>query len=313
MKKILLHIISCVCLCGIGIGDLCGQEAAGGKHTEASDTSSISLSTTDDKDLVKQAKEIQRERKKEERRKRTELKRQNIAERRAALIAQEDSASVAKGEIQDNLGEEAVIPENKPSYLDAQDTLLMPNMEYFAFDDSTMMAEAKILKAPPAKKEKNPAHAAFLSALIPGAGQIYGGSQWWMAPVFWGGMAGTICAVSWYNTYYNDFRAEYKYRIATGEMKDYTYFTNDALVERMQQAEKQRDLWILGTVGVYLLNVLHANVAVQLSEFKVQRKHREAIERDEIMKTLTFSPVMMAPAPGIDQNPTPGIGLTFSF
>ena len=161
MKKILLHIISCVCLCGIGIGDLCGQEAAGGKHTEASDTSSISLSTTDDKDLVKQAKEIQRERKKEERRKRTELKRQNIAERRAALIAQEDSASVAKGEIQDNLGEEAVIPENKPSYLDVQDTLLMPNMEYFAFDDSTMMAEAKILKAPPAKKEKNPAHAAF--------------------------------------------------------------------------------------------------------------------------------------------------------
>ncbi len=294
-----------MCLIGISTQLSYGQEAPQEEKTEHS--------ISHEKELEKRAKEIQLQKKKEEKRKRAELKRQDIAARRAALIAQEDSLGMLKAEDIDTLGQTAVAPENKPSYLDATDTLLMPDMEYFAIDDSTMLAEGRILKAPPAKKEKNPAHAAFLSALLPGAGQIYGRTQWWMAPVFWGGMAGTICAVSWYNTYYNDFRNEYKYRIATGEMKDYTYFSNEALVDRMQQAEKQRDLWILGTVGVYLLNVLHANVAVQLSEFKTQRLHREAIEREEIMKTLTFSPVMMSPAPGLNQNPTPGIGLTLSF
>ena len=43
------------------------------------------------------------------------------------------------------------------------------------------------------------------------------------------------------------------------------------LVDRMQYAERQRDLWVIGTVGIYLLNVLHANVSVQLNEFRIEK------------------------------------------
>lgn len=198
--------------------------------------------------------------------------------------------------------------------------LTIPGMDKYVRDDSTMIAEAVMLQKPPAPKVKSASHAAFLSALVPGLGQIYGGSQWWMAPVFWGGMTGTLMAVSYYNGYYNDFRKEYKHRILTGEVNDYEYFDNNTLVDRMQYAEQQRDLWIIGTVGVYLLNVLHANVAVQLSEFRVQRKHRKMLELQNLFEqqaamppTLSFSPSMIHPNMGVNHYPTPGIRLALDF
>ena len=182
-----------------------------------------------------------------------------------------------------------------------------------------MVGEALMLKKPPAPKPKSAAHAAFLSAIVPGLGQIYGGSQWWMAPIFWGGMTGTIMAVSYYNNYYNDFRKEYKYRIRTGEVKDYEYFTNEMLVDRMQYAERQRDLWVIGTVGIYLLNVLHANVSVQLNEFRIQKKHRKMLELQNLFEqqpmpsSMTFSPAMIQPNMGVNILPAPGIKLAIDF
>ena len=87
----------------------------------------------------------------------------------------------------------------------------------------------------------------------------------------------------------------------------------------MQYAEQQRDLWILGTVGVYLLNILHANVSVQLSEFRTQRKHRkmlelqEMFERQDASSTLTFSPAMVHPNQGVNRYPAPGLQLAIHF
>lgn len=199
------------------------------------------------------------------------------------------------------------------------DSLSIPHTDYYHRDDSTMVGEALMLKKPPAPKPKSAAHAAFLSAIVPGLGQLYGGSQWWMAPVFWGGMTGTLMAVSYYNGYYNDFRKEYKNRIRTGEVHDYEYFDNATLVNRMQYAEQQRDLWIIGTVGIYLLNVLHANVSVQLSEFRIQRHHRKMLELQNLLEqqtapsTMHFSPAMIHPNEGVNHYPAPGIRLAIDF
>lgn len=199
------------------------------------------------------------------------------------------------------------------------DSLSIPDTDYYHRDDSTMVGEAMMLKKPPAPRPKSAAHAAFLSAIVPGLGQLYGGSQWWMAPVFWGGMTGTLIAVSYYNGYYNDFRKEYKNRIRTGEVHDYEYFDNATLVNRMQYAEQQRDLWIIGTVGIYLLNVLHANVSVQLSEFRIQRRHRKMLELQNLFERQTapsamrFSPAMIHPNEGVNHYPAPGIRLAIDF
>lgn len=200
------------------------------------------------------------------------------------------------------------------------ESLTIPNMEYYLRDDSTMVGEAMMLKKPPAPKPKSAAHAAFLSAIVPGVGQLYGGSQWWMAPVFWGGMTGTIMAASYYNGYYNDFRKEYKNRIRTGEIHDFEYFDNATLVNRMQYAEQQRDLWIIGTVGIYLLNILHANVSVQLSEFRIQRRHRKMLELQNLFElqapqpsAVSFSPAMIHPNEGVNRYPAPGIRLALDF
>lgn len=195
------------------------------------------------------------------------------------------------------------------------DSLGIPGAEYYTIDDSLMMAEGKALKNPPPPSKKSASHAAFLSALVPGLGQIYGGSQWWMAPVFWGGLTGTIYAASYYNSYYNDFRNEYKYRINNpGKVNSYEYFDTNALVDRMQYAEQTRDLWILGTVGVYLLNVLHANVSVQLSEFRAQKKHRQMLEmKEKNNAVISFEPAIIEPNKGLEAMSAPGMKLTLSF
>ncbi|MDD4820096.1 MAG: DUF5683 domain-containing protein [Flavobacteriales bacterium] len=307
-KHIILFIVLCLCF------EVHGQVA---DTISVKDSVMVADTVSELEQIVLSPKELKAKQKEADRilkEKRSAEKKARIKTAREALLAKEEIPTDTL--VTDTTGTD--IPDTvevakKPSYTESLDTLVMPDMEYFTIDDSTMMAEGKILKAPPAKKERNPAHAAFLSALIPGAGQIYGRAQWWMAPIFWGGMTGTMMAVSWYNSYYNDFRTEYKYRINTGKVNSFEYFDNDALVNRMQQAEQQRDLWILATAGIYLLNILHANVAVQLSEFKTQRKHREALEREEIMKTLTFQPTIITPGTGIDRNAAPGLSLTLSF
>lgn len=144
--------------------------------------------------------------------------------------------------------------------------------EKIILNDSLILAEGQSLKELLPVKRKDATRASLYSALIPGWGQIYGGRQWWMAPIFWGGLGGTIYGYTFYQKYYKEFRTEYKSRIAGNEPQKYTYFDNSTLVARMQHAEQQRDLFIVYTAAVYLLNIIHANVAVQLAEFKYDKK-----------------------------------------
>lgn len=256
----------------------------------------------------REAKKLARLQKREEKRHAKELKKQEKLRREVQEYFTHVVTDTSRAE---------VVPPAEPDPL--LDSLSVPNTAEYHKDDSTMIGEALMLKKPPAPKPKSAAHAAFLSAIVPGLGQIYGGSQWWMAPAFWGGMTGTLLAVSFYNGYYNDFRKEYKNRILTGEVHDYEYYDNATLVSQMQYAEQQRDLWILGTVGVYLLNILHANVSVQLSEFRTQRKHRKMLElqgmfeRQDASSTLTFSPAMVHPNQGVNRYPAPGLQLAIHF
>lgn len=267
-------------------------------------------STLTKKQLRKKAKEA----KKAERRKKRQQKELEHIDRTAvrpdtAHVANSDSSSAPAK--QSDTGNTFSIG----GLSESPDSLGIPGTEHYAADDSLMMAEGKALKTPPPPSKKSASHAAFLSALVPGLGQIYGGSQWWMAPVFWGGLTGTICAASYYNGYYNDFRTEYKYRINhNGERNSYEYFDDAALVDRMQYAEQTRDLWILGTVGVYLLNVLHANVSVQLSEFRAQKKHRQMLEmKEKNSAVISFEPAIIEPNKGLETMSAPGMKLTLSF
>lgn len=130
--------------------------------------------------------------------------------------------------------------------------------------------------------------ATTLSMICPGAGQIYNGS-YWKAPIVIGGFASMIYVVDWNNRGYQRFRTAYNLRVAyDNALKEYNAATNktgltkptptdefrgrynaDYLKNLKNSYRRNRDLSIIITAGVYLLNVIDAHVDAHLKDYDV--------------------------------------------
>lgn len=124
------------------------------------------------------------------------------------------------------------------------------------------------------KKEYNalsPSKAAFFSAVFPGGGQIYN-KRYWKAPIIWAGMGTSIY-------FYLDNNREYKrYRRAFKQRKnglqdeftldDGTQVLSDEGLERAQKVlRNNREITILTTIGIYVLQIVEASVNAHLLQF----------------------------------------------
>lgn len=124
-----------------------------------------------------------------------------------------------------------------------------------------------------------PSKAAFYSAVIPGLGQIYN-KRYWKAPIVWGAIGGAIYAYSWNDNAYQRFRTAFKRRQA-GFFDDEFFDLNgdgagpdqglDDLQSQQERFQRDRDLWLLVTVGLYALNIVDANVDAHLKQFNVDQ------------------------------------------
>lgn len=167
------------------------------------------------------------------------------------------------------------------------------------------------------KKEINPlapSKAAFYSAVVPGLGQIYN-KRYWKVPIVFGAIGGSIYAYTWNNDNYKRFRTAFKRRKA-GFTDDEFWdanpndnvtpttpdFPNDALQDAQERYQRDRDLWLLISIGMYALNVIDANVDAHLKQFNVDE---ELSLNMEIKPYLEYNPVTASPAYGM--------ALTFKF
>lgn len=115
-----------------------------------------------------------------------------------------------------------------------------------------------------------PSKAAFYSALLPGAGQAYNKS-YWKIPVVYAAIGTGIYAFSWNQKRYNLVRDEYKKRLA-GDPNlnpDYSRLSNDRLIIAQKGYQRNRDLSLLVTAALYILNIVDANVEAHLQQFNV--------------------------------------------
>ncbi|WP_116789243.1 DUF5683 domain-containing protein [Flavobacterium psychrotrophum] len=114
-----------------------------------------------------------------------------------------------------------------------------------------------------------PSKAAFYSAILPGLGQIYNKS-YWKAPIVWGGIGIGIYSYSFNQGKYNEYRNAYKDLLAgkvlTGELAG---LDEDRLRRAQKFHQRNRDLSALVSVGLYLLNIVEANVDAHLKQFNV--------------------------------------------
>jgi hypothetical protein len=110
-----------------------------------------------------------------------------------------------------------------------------------------------------------PAKAAFFSALLPGAGQAYN-KKYWKIP--------SIYVYTWNQKNYNLVRDEYKKRLANDPNlnPELARLSNDRLLTAQKGYQRNRDLSILVTAALYILNIVDANVDAHLQQFNVNGK-----------------------------------------
>ena len=150
-----------------------------------------------------------------------------------------------------------------------------------------------------------PSKAAFYSAILPGLGQIYN-KRYWKVPLVWGALGIGIYAYTFNNNEYNRFRDAFKRRLA-GFTDDEFYDINnsgivpgspdisdDALQNAQESAQRDRDLALAITIGLYVLNIVDANVDAHLKQFNVD----EQLALD-VKPFLEYNPITTDPQYGL--------------
>ena len=125
-----------------------------------------------------------------------------------------------------------------------------------------------------------PSKAAFYSAILPGLGQIYN-RRYWKLPIVYAALGTGIYASTYNDDLYDRFRSAFKRRRA-GFTDDEFYDVNgsgivpgspdlsdEALQDAQERYQRDRDLALLITIGLYAFNIIDANVDAHLQQFNV--------------------------------------------
>lgn len=136
-----------------------------------------------------------------------------------------------------------------------------------AIDESTFITSETIIK-----KEIDPlrpSKAAFYSAVLPGLGQAYN-KKYWKIPIVWGAIGAGVYFYVRNDKQYDRYRDAYKSRLAGFQDDEfYGVISDDGLIRAQQQFNRNKEMSLLITLGLYALNVIDANVDAHLLQFNV--------------------------------------------
>lgn len=108
----------------------------------------------------------------------------------------------------------------------------------------------------------SPRKAVFLSAVIPGAGQIYN-KKWWKTPIVYAGLGTSVFFLVKNQKQLTLHRDEYLYRINNSgntQNPDLEIYSDDNLRTIIDQYQRWRDLSVIAIAGVYTLQLIDAAV-----------------------------------------------------
>lgn len=117
----------------------------------------------------------------------------------------------------------------------------------------------------------SPAKATVMSAILPGAGQVYN-KKYWKIPIIYAGFAGLGYLASTNNADYKIYKEAYRLRLDGDEstIDDYEgIYSNEDLVTLKDYYRRNRDLSYICMGILYILNVIDASVDAHLYYFNV--------------------------------------------
>ena len=154
--------------------------------------------------------------------------------------------------------------------------------------------------------------ATTLSTICPGAGQIYNKS-YWRVPIVIGGFATTIYCIDWNNRGYQRFKKAYRLRFdydqnpssyPNGSQDEFGGRYASSFLKNLRNSyRRNRDLCIILTAGIYLLQIMDAHVDAHLRDYDIS---------DDL--SVDISPMLnYAYHPGLGNTATMGMNLSFKF
>lgn len=146
--------------------------------------------------------------------------------------------------------------------------------------------------------------ATILSAVLPGSGQIYNHiampkgkkKAYWKVPLIYAALGTTTYFMISNQSKVNLYKNEYLQRMDSGLISPgLAQYDNNAILTLHDQYQNNRDLMILATAGVYIINILDAAVEAHFVNFDISED-----------LTMHVRPTMML---GF----SPGLSLRFNF
>jgi len=108
-----------------------------------------------------------------------------------------------------------------------------------------------------------------MSALLPGLGQAYN-KKYWKLPIIYGGFAGLGYSIDFANKKYKDFKEAYILRV-DGDPDKYPQVSEDGLLQLKEYYRRNRDLSYILTAGLYILNIIDANVDAHFFDYDISK------------------------------------------
>ncbi|MBD8487549.1 hypothetical protein IFO69_02200 [Echinicola sp. CAU 1574] len=120
------------------------------------------------------------------------------------------------------------------------------------------------------KEAKDPKKATLLSAILPGAGQVYN-EKAWKVPLIYGGIITNLYFVEFNNRRYQLFKEALEIYRDDDESTDNIFpnLNEDGLIRNVDYWRRNRDACYLIFGAIYALNIVDALVDAHLSGFDV--------------------------------------------
>lgn len=154
--------------------------------------------------------------------------------------------------------------------------------------------------------------ATTLATICPGAGQIYNKS-YWRVPIVIGGFATTIYCIDWNNRGYQRFKKAYRLRYdhelhpelyPNGSQDEFGGRYASSFLKNLRNSyRRNRDLCIILTAGIYLLQIMDAHVDAHMRDYDIS---------DDL--SVDINPeIGYSYHPGIGNVATMGMNFSFKF
>lgn len=177
-------------------------------------------------------------------------------------------------------------------------------------DSTLVVTEMTKIQDTVARSEINvlaPAKAAFYSAILPGLGQAYN-KRYWKVPLAIGAVTTGVLIYNYNNKQYKRIRDAYKSRLAGFDTDEYwgtdangnplasPRIPTDGLIRAQRSANRNREISMMVTIGLYALNIIDANVDAHLLQYNVDQnlalkphiKYNEMENSTDLGLTLNF-------------------------